>query len=243
MPPSKAPRAPGSATLSPSQRCQLCAARQHCLIGQLPRSRQERLDPLMHEVEFRKGEQLQEEGAAIAVVRAIKLGTVMLTRKGPDGLARPVALVGRGHLLGQWGLLNQRTTVGAQALSSGRACELPVAVLRDVELRDPIFLNTLHASMAHTFARLADWSQIMRLRGLQRQLVATLLLLGAEQGNHSVRLPTHVALAALLGTSRESVARTLRQLEMGGQIQRKDRWHIQLTPRHREIFSPDNPSC
>ncbi|MBA4260952.1 MAG: hypothetical protein C0443_02715 [Comamonadaceae bacterium] len=235
MPTPKAPRSDGAAT-QPALRCQLCAARMSCLIGQLPRSRLERLAPLIREVAFHKGEWLQKEGVGVEGVRAIKLGTLMLTRNGPDSAARPVALVGRGHLLGQWGLLDQRTATGVQALSSGRVCELPVTALRGAGLQDPVFLHALHTSMAHGFARLADWSQVMRLRGLKRQLVATLMLLGEAQGLAVVRLPSQVALAALLNTSRESVARTLRQIEADGFLRRIDRWHAELSRSHRAVF-------
>lgn len=217
-------------------RCQVCAARLHCLIGQLPRTHQERLDPTISELEFHKGDVLQTEGMDNEVVRTIKLGTVMFTRQGPDGVARPVAIVGRGQLLGQWRLLDQPTQVGAVALSTGRVCELPVAALRGPWLQDPLFRDALHSGMAQSFARLADWSQLMRLRGLSRQLVATLMLLSEAQGMAAVRLPSHVALAAVLNTTRESVARTLRLLEADGHLWRIDRWHAELSASHRTVF-------
>lgn len=218
------------------QRCQLCAARRICLIGQLPHSQRERLDPMLHERGFRKGEPLQTEGLVPGVVRAVKLGTVMLTRCGPDGAHHPVALVGRSHLLGMWGLLDKTTLVGAQALTAGRICELPVAALRHTLHQDAALLDLLHHLMANAFARLADWSQVMRLRGLPRQLMATLILLAHEQGTRTVHLPSQVALAALLCTSRESVARALRLLEDNGHLHRVDRWHGELTGTHRQVF-------
>lgn len=231
------PPAP-DATAGPT-RCQVCAARLHCLIGQLPRARQERLDPWISEVEFHKGDTLQVEAVTTDVVRTIKLGSVMLTRQGPDSAARAVAIVGRGHLLGQWRLLGQPTQVGAWALSSVRVCELPIAALGGALQQDPLFLGALHGGMAHTFARLADWSLVVRLRGLPRQLVATLTLLSEAQGATAVRLPSHVALAAVLNTSRESVARTLRQLEADGWIRRIDRWHAELSRDHRAVYDDD----
>lgn len=230
-----------AAPTDPPQRCQLCAARLTCLVGQLPRPLQERLDSQIREVDFRKGETLQTEGIDPVVVRTIKLGTVMLTRAGPDRVSRPVAMVGRGHLLGMWGLLAKTTQVGAQALSSGRVCELPVVALRNTLGKDVSLLGSLHDQMALTFARLADWSQVMRLRGLPRQLVATLMLLTHEQGTRAAHLPSHIALAALLSTTRESVARTLRQLEDRGHLRRNDRWHGELTDSHLEVFQDDAP--
>lgn len=207
-----------------------------CVVGQLPRPLQERLDSQIREKAFRKGENLQAEGNIPAVVHTIKLGTVMLTRGGPDGQARPVALVGRGHLLGLWGLLDGVTQVGAQALTTGRVCELPASALRALTDEDPVALRVLHQHMAQAFSRLADWAQLMRLRGLPRQLVAALMLLANDQGTRTVHLPSQVALAALLSTSRESVARTLRLIEEAGYLQRIDRWHGELTGTHRQVF-------
>ena len=235
MPDSKALHTPNPGH-SPPQRCLRCAARQVCRIGQLPTVHLERLDPIIREVDFAKGARLQAQGAGLEVLLAIKLGTVMLSRRGPDRVERPVALLGRGHLLDHGGLLNQPAASSAQALSPGRVCEIPVAALRGNGLTDGVLLSALLAGMAQTWARLADWGQVVRLSGLQRQLVNTLLLLSEEQGSQTVRLPTHVALAGLLGTSRESVARTLRSLADDGHLRRVDRWHAELGSSHAAVF-------
>lgn len=221
-------------------RCQICAAHLNCIVGQLPRAQQERLDPLIQEVTFRKGEILQTEGVLVDAVRTIKLGTVELNRSGPDGESRPVALVGRGHMMGLLGLLGQPTQVGARALSAGRTCELSAAALRHALGTPPALQTTLSRQIASTLARLADWGQVMRLRGLPRQLVATLMLLAHEQGTRTVRLPSHVALSQLLRTSRESVARTLGSLEQRGLLQRVDRWHVTLGPGHGSVFTNED---
>ena len=220
-----------------SQRCQVCAARRDCLIGQLPRPLLERLLPLVHERAFRKGELLQSEGQPPPVLRSIKLGSVMLTRAGPDGMPRPVALVGRGHLLGLAALLGEQTQVGAQAVSAGRCCEVAPEPLRQLFASDPALMADLHRHLLQTLARLADWGQVMRLRGLPRQLMAALMLMADEQGSRVVQLPSQVTLAALLATTRESVARALRQLDDSGHLRRIDRWHGELTGTHRLIFN------
>lgn len=233
------PLMPPARSATPTQRCQVCAARMTCLIGQLPVLHQERLDPLIREMAFRKGESLQTEGADPGVVRTVKLGTVMLHRTGPDGISRPVALAGRGHLFGLWCLYGQSTQVSGQALTTGRVCELPVPALRAVLEEEPELKGLLHQQMVETFNRLADWSQLMRLRGLPRQLVSALLLMAREQGTRTVHLPSQSALAALLCTSRESVARTLSLLEDQGYLHRADRWHGELTGTARQIFRND----
>lgn len=233
MSPSEAPPA------DPALRCLGCAARTSCLVGLMPRIQQDRLAPLIVEQRFRKGEVLQAEGTEVDMVRTIKLGTVMLTRSGPDRVLRPVALVGRGHLMGLMVLLGQTTQVGAKALSPGRICDVPVAAMLSALVKDTALQNSLHRQIGNTIARLADWGQTMRLRGLHRQLVATLMLLAHEQGTRMVRIPSHIALSELLRTTRESVARTLRQLEDQGHLQRNDRWHVTLAPGHERVFTED----
>lgn len=231
------PPASSPATLTRTAHpCQVCAARLTCLIGQLPASSQERLTPFHHERAFRKGQTLQTQGVTGEALLSIKLGTVMVTRQSADAQPRAVGLFGRGHTLGLFGAVGHPTQLGAVALSAGRVCEIAVATLHQLQLFDTAFMDALHAVTVRSFASLADWGQVMRLRGLQRQVVAALLLLAAEQGTRAVRLPSQAALASLLSTSRESVARTLRQLEASGHLRRIDRWHCELTPRHTELF-------
>jgi len=207
-----------------------------CVIGRLPTANQERLDPLIKERAFRKSESLEVENTVATTVRTIKLGTILLTRQGPDQQARPVALSGRGHLLGMWSLVGNANPVGAESLSAVRVCELPTAALRQQFDQSSVLAHLLQTQMAREVALLADWAQLMRLRGLPRQLVAALILLAREQGNSSVQLPSQVALAHLLGASRESVARALKQIEESGHLRRIDRWHGELTSEHRQIF-------
>lgn len=217
-------------------RCQLCAARLECLIGRLPRAQLERLLPLVREHAFRKGDLLQTQDRTVSVMRSIKLGSVMLTRSGPDGQPRPVALVGRAHLLGLAALMDGSSQVGAEAVSSGRYCEVPADALRTLLTGDPSHLAGLNRYLLQVLSQLADWSQVMRLRGLPRQLMAALMLMADDQGSRTVRLPNQVTLAALLSTTRESVARALRRLDETGHLRRIDRWHCELTDRHLDVF-------
>lgn len=223
----------------PQTRCQRCAVRQNCVIGRLPATTQERLDPLIREKPFRKGDPLQTEGSVPTTVRTVKLGTIMLTRQGPDHRAHPVALAGRGFLIGLWGLLDGGTLLGTEALSSGRVCELPSNTLRQLVEQAPTLQTLLHEQMARDLGLLADWAQLMRLRGLPSQLVAALILLAREQGAVRIQLPSQVALAQLLGASRESVARALKLIEERGYLLRTDRWHGELTSTHHDIFRGD----
>lgn len=190
--------------------------------------------PHLREISFSKGDELLVEGVVSNVVKTLKLGTVMVTRLGPDAVARPVALLGRSHVLGKYGVIGHETQLGAYGLSDGRLCELRVEDLQRLGLIDTEFMDALHGIMVRTFGRLADWLQVMRMNGLQRQLLATLMLLADEQGNRVVRLPGHLALSQVLSTSRESIVRTLGALERAGALRRVDRYHVELAEHCRK---------
>ncbi len=183
---------------------------------------------MLTERSFAKGETLQVEGQLAHSLGMVKLGTLMGNRHGPDGEPRPVAMLGRGNVLGKYGLYGQTNPLTITSLSSGRLCVLRMSDLKQGGgLSDELLRGVLEI-MTRTFGRLADWSQVMRMRGLSRQVLAALMVLGQEQGSRSVYLPGQAALAQLLSTTRESVARTLAQLAQSGRIKRIDARHVQL---------------
>jgi CRP-like cAMP-binding protein len=103
-----------------------------------------------------------------------------------------------------------------------------------------MFLGCVHTMISTSYGHLADWAHVMRVKGIQQQLLGALQLMSHDQSNQLTRLPSHVALAELLSTTRESVARNLRLLEQQGLLIRRDRWHCQLidpqiidVPSHR----------
>lgn len=183
----------------------------------------------IHERPFRKSELIQVEGAVADRIAIIKVGSVKAMRKGTGASERPVALAGRGQLVGAYGLLGQRNQLSAKALTAGRLCEISIADLYRLGVIDRTFLACVYTLISKSFGHLADWAHIMRVRSIQQQLLSALQLIGKDQGTQLIRLPSHVALAELLSTTRESVARHLRLLEQQGLLIRRDRWHCQLT--------------
>ncbi|MBU4182571.1 MAG: Crp/Fnr family transcriptional regulator [Gammaproteobacteria bacterium] len=209
-------------------RCKLCAAPQNCLIGRLPVEHRARLAPHIREVAFQKDECLLTEGVVSDVIRIIKRGTAMTTRLGPDRQEHPIALLGRGSLMGKFGLFDQAPQLGVTSVSAGRLCELRIDDLQKTRAMDPAFMHSLHTAMVRAFGHLADWSQVVQLRGLPRQLMATLLLLCQEQGNAVIQLPSRAALANLLSTTRGSITRSLHQLAELGVLRCIDRGHCEV---------------
>ena len=194
--------------------CAHCACQHLCLLGQMEPEVRLRWQPLVVERAFRKGSGLLRQGEALAVFRVLKLGTAMLLRSSEFGVERPVGLCGHGQALGSTMLLGQPALLSCIAMSPVRVCEVPIAPLWAKGLINQDFLWKLAITYAQTNAHMADWGRVMRIPTVAGQVAATLLQLAALQHTTLVRLPGQSALAALLATSRESIARTLRQFEL-----------------------------
>lgn len=220
--------------------CLRCVCRTHCLLGRQAPAVRNAWTPFVTERPFRKGEQLLRQGETGTSFRIVKVGTTMLLRSSEDDVDRPVGLSGCGQTLGTTALLGQPATLSCEALSPGRVCEVAFAPPWDNTLLDRDFLQALAVGYAHNHAALADWARIMRIKGATGQVAGTLLYLAQLQRSLLVRLPSHSALAALLATTRETIARTLRQLEQQDCLIRRDRWHCEVIPAAMQaLASPE----
>ncbi|RQO79237.1 Crp/Fnr family transcriptional regulator [Acidovorax sp. FJL06] len=222
-----------SEPLARSGGCTLCVGRQDCLLGRQNEERRNHWAPLVVERPMCKGELLLRQGETPHTFRIVKTGTVMLLCSGEDRVERPVGLFGPGQPLGTTGLVQQAAAVSCRALTAGRLCEVPIAAASQQGLLDAVFMRGLAQSYAQTNAWLAEWARIVRIRGVAGQLAATLLQLARIQRSSLVRLPSHVVLADLLSTTRETIARALRQLALQQGLVRHDRWHCEI---QREVL-------
>jgi CRP-like cAMP-binding protein len=219
------------AAKSPAQlaRCQVCATRSVCFMSSVSQGTAQAMAGVIHERPFCKSDVLQIEGEVADHIAIIKLGMVKAVRKGLSDSERPVALLGRGQLIGAYGLLGQRNLIGGEALSAeGRLCVIDMAALYRLGVIDRVFLGYVYTMISNSVGHLADWAHLMRVKGLQQQLLGALRLMSNDHSNRMIRLPSHGTLAELLSTTRESVARSLRLLEQQGLLIRRDRWHCEL---------------
>lgn len=202
----------------------------HCLLGQLPETTNQLWLPHIRERRLAKGQTLQTQDSIAHEFQVIKLGFVLAMRRGDDGVARPVALFGNGHALGSPGWLQRPSSMHFEALGTGRICSVDIATIARQGLVDAPFVLALATHYTHNSALLAEWARIVRIPGVLRQLAATLVQLSRLQSSQLVRLPSQGVLAALLATSRETIARCLHRLARLGALDRTDRWHCRLCP-------------
>lgn len=193
--------------------CLDCATRSNCIVGTLAPTALAAVSPLIRESAFRKGAELSSEGEVAAILKIVKVGTLFAYRTGKDGRRRPIEITGRGSVLGMYGCFGQPNQVSGVAVSAGRVCELSIRHLEEKINWGRAFRAQLISNNILASGLSADWSAVMRLRTLVKQLAYTLFLLSEVQASPVVQLPNHTALAELLGTTRESIVRGLMTLE------------------------------
>ena len=209
--------------------CNDCACQQQCLLGRLDPQTRAAWRGHLTERRFRKGEMLQRQGESIHSVQVVKIGTLLVQRRGDDGVEHPVGMAGCCEALGAPALLQQPADLSYVAVTPGRVCQLDLAPLLGAGRQfQGEFLLELAREQLNANARLSDWGRIARIRGVVGQLAGALLQLAELQRSTLVRLPSHTVLAALLATTRESVARALALLAQEQGVLRRDRWHCEI---------------
>lgn len=143
----------------------------------------------------------------------VKSGLLLIRQTGLDGIARAIAVIGPGYLLGFTSAhMRQGSLLSAQALTPVSACELPTGV------PDRVCLARYTRQSVGT---LASWSQLMRIPQLPARLAAALHLIASVQPSLSTLMPSQSVLAELLCVTRESVNRSWREFEAQGVVRRR----------------------
>lgn len=209
-------------------RCLHCASRPMCVVGKLSPPERERLAPFILERAFRKGDVLQEQQRMSEQLRIVKIGTMLLMRRGISGQRSVIAVSGRGQTLGALALLGECEILDCHSASAGRMCEIGLDAVRRQGLADGRFLLALASLEVAALARMADWAQLVHLRSMHGRLLAALRLLAMAQGSRCVRIPSRAVLAELLSTTRETVTRSLGALVQARDLVRRDCWHYEV---------------
>lgn len=168
----------------------------------------------------RTGSRLLRQGELQPHFVFIKNGLVMLKQLGLDGVERPVALVGRGTLLGMYGFHRLPAELSAEAVGSVALCQIPFRPLQAALSDAGLGAQALLAQNRKSLAMLLCWSQLTRMPALSDRLASALWLLAHALQARNFRLPSQGVLAELLCVTRESVNRALRKFEQQGVFRR-----------------------
>ena len=197
-------------------------------MGALPPQELARIEPAIRTRRVAAGQPVTREGETEQAISIVKLGNVFGYRRGVDGVERPIGIAGRGAIFGLMGWVGKANLVTGVPASQTRVCVVPFQAIRDAVRHHPAFESRLDESAASIGGLFMQWSEVMRHKNVTRQLGAALLLLARAQHTTHIVVPSHTALAQLLGTTRETVARGLRNLREGGGISSDDGRSITL---------------
>ncbi|MDI1338926.1 Crp/Fnr family transcriptional regulator [Polaromonas sp.] len=205
----------------PPGKCSNCASYGICIMKDLSPEASVEAGLLIEEHSFRKGDLLLREGEHASHLRVIKVGTVYLGRIGSGGRINPVGIFGQGTIVGMCGYFGQPNQLAAVAATSGRCCEISAHAVASLARKDQKVWDQIGQAYCDTIGLLAKWTVAIRRPHIAGRVASSLCLLSEVHRSLTVPLPSHMALAHLLGTTRESVARALALLEVEGCITRQ----------------------
>ena len=193
-------------------------------------------------IRFWKGGRIGTQGEPAEHIYIIAEGQVLLSRRNPNGEDYALYLLGVGDLFGE-GALNRdrRWLVSARAVTDGAAYALPASQL-------PRFAQFYPQLTAHIVTLLSARLERAHLRldiittdSARERLLSLLNVLAdyhGEERDGARWLPlrlTQSELGGMVGLARETVARTLADLEADGVIRRQGRrgvWLFHIPDAH-----------
>ena len=154
------------------------------------------------------------------VLFLLKKGTVQLYRLTPEGKKIVVATLGQGAVFGEMSLVGQGMhNTFAEAVE---ACKLCVMSRPDVErlmLEKPRVAFRLVEALGERLVQIERQLEDVAFKPIPTRLAHLLLQLAEEWGTNEITGYTHQDFAEMLGTYRETVTQTLKELKLQGLVE------------------------
>lgn len=177
--------------------------------------------------EYERGEMLFTEGEESDGLHIVESGCVKIYRLSPHGRQYIVRILMEGDTFNEVSIFDGKgNPVNAEALEDSRLWVVEAACVRQLAHSNPEFAQKVIENFSRNLRHLVQSVSEMAFYQVTHRLARLLLELQTnEQG--AMRL-TQDQIAARLGTVREVVARSLKELERSGAIQVAHR-HILIT--------------
>lgn len=176
---------------------------------------------------YRGGEMLYTPHQQVEALFILKRGRVRIFRVSPDGRALTTAIITPGTIFGEMVLLGQQMYDNyAEALGDATVCVMSRADVHRFLLSDPRIATRITEILGTRLAAMEQRLTEAIFKTVPQRVAATLLALSSEPqrrpgllsfGQRPIAI-THEQLAALVGTSRETVTKALGDLAERGVI-------------------------
>ncbi|WP_228489038.1 Crp/Fnr family transcriptional regulator [Raineyella fluvialis] len=169
-----------------------------------------------------KGEVIYRAGQAVSQLMVVHRGSIRVVRITPRGQERLIRVLGPGDFIGEGAFLTgERPDHWATAMTDSRMCVFRHEDLAGLVARHPgiglVMLNTVSRRLSETERRLAASTSAE----IDVRLADYLLDLPSQRSGDLVRLTLPLAkkdVASLLGTTPETLSRTLARMAKDGLI-------------------------
>ncbi|MEZ5702789.1 MAG: Crp/Fnr family transcriptional regulator [Burkholderiaceae bacterium] len=213
----------------PSTACELCATRERCLFYSLPIPSSNLLKSKVTERTVDVGETIEVQGNRVTKIGVIKMGLMKGMRTNRQNGSNAIVLLGRGRLIGLPGAFHLPSQLTFVATLPSRLCELDLTLLNEYAARHSAVQDSLLHHAGIRMGCIMEWSSVLREESHLERLCNALQLIAIEEGNSAFRIPSHADLANLLGSRRETIARSMATLIRRGRFRKVGRWHGFLT--------------
>ena len=186
----------------------------------------------MHLREYQRGDVLFWEGDPCDGLHIIEQGSAKIFKLSPQGRQYIVRILQEGDTFAEVPAFDEGTNpVNVEALEICRVWLIEIQKLRELIVANPVFAQKVLANFGKMLRGLVRMVSEMAFYQVTHRLARLIAELPQEK---SVPHWTQEQLAARLGTVREVVARSMKELERSGAIKVEDR-RIQIVDQ--EIFS------
>lgn len=167
---------------------------------------------------YRSGEMIFEDGSPSLGFNLLTEGRVKIYKVAPDGKEQMLHLFGPGEPFGEAALfLGRGYPASAQALSASNVVFLPREALLRLISANPEMALALLGVMAKRLARFTALLEAITLKEVPARLAAFILELARDNDQAELTL-SKTQLASLLGTTPETISRSLGRLKNSGLI-------------------------
>lgn len=212
------------------QRTKIETLRSNSYFSVLDKTILEELSRSTRLVRFERGEVLFWEGEACAGLHIIQSGSVKLFKTSPQGRELIIKVFEEGATFNEVPVFdNGQNPVNAAALEESDIWIVSVEAIRNAMSKHPELCQAVILNLTENLRMLVSMVEELSFFQVTNRLARLISQLPEEQleGQTQQRI-TQDQLAARLGTVREVVARSLRELERSGAIQ-VNRRQIQIT--------------
>ncbi|WP_291011940.1 Crp/Fnr family transcriptional regulator [Hydrogenophaga sp.] len=222
-----------SATADPG--CDSCATRQQCLFARAASANNNSIKLHLRERAVGVGELIEKQGDLANFIGVVKVGLLKGLRSNAQNISKPIALFGRGRVVGLSSAYRLPSRLTLVAVTPMRLCEVGSETFERHTLMQGGLQELLLRSAASKVDCLTDWARLLREESHLQRLCNALRLIAVEEGSQAFRIPSHSDLADLLGSRRETIARNLSTLIRRGFFRKTGRWHGVLTRPQCEV--------